>query len=337
VVLDKLGRWLDAMAATDSMPGMVAIADNGKIVFSRVAGIADERTKAPNTPDTRFTLASLGKMFAAVSVAQLVEQDKVALADTVGKFLPDFPNRDVRRVTVHQLLTHTSGLGLYWNDRYVARRASLYTLADYVPLFADDTLLFAPGSRFGYSNNGYIVLGRIVEAASGMSYYDYVKRNVFDRAGMPNTGHYDRSGGTPNGAVGYSRDASGALQDNLGLRELRGSSAGGGYSTAADLVTFMDAIAGGRLIRAETREQFIEGRSDGPFGPRSYGYGFMLRLRQGKLLSYGHTGGFSGMTAQAFHYPGSGRTLVVLLNRSGPVAAAVMSESTRALAAMSGP
>ena len=231
VVLDKLGRWLDAMAVTDSLPGMVAIADNGKIVFSRAGGIADERSKAPNSPETRFTLASLGKMFTAVAVAQLVEQGKLALTDTAGKFLPDFPNRDVRRVTVQQLLTHTSGLGLYWNDRYEARRASLFTLADYVPLFAEDTLLFAPGSRFGYSNNGYIVLGRIAEAASGMSYYDHVKHNVFDRAGMPNTGYYDRSGETPNGAVGYSRDASGALQNNLGLRELRGSSAGGGYST----------------------------------------------------------------------------------------------------------
>ena len=336
VILEKFGRFLDALVITDSLSGVVAIAQHGKVVLSRVSGIADERTKVPIAMDTRFTLASLGKMFTAVAIAQLVEQGKVALSDTVGKFLPDYPNRDVaRRVTVEHLLTHTSGLGTYWNDRYVGRRTSLVALADYVPIFGTDPLLFTPGERWEYSNAGYIVLGRIVEAVSGMSYFDYTKRHIFERARMPNTGYYDQTGETRNGAVGYFRASpDAALRDNLDQRELRGSSAGGGYSTAPDLVAFLDALFGNRLIEQETRERFTSGKVDGPFGVKRYGYGFILRPARDTVTGYGHTGGFSGMATQAFHYPGRGYSLVVLLNRSGPVTGPVMGEASRAVSAL---
>jgi CubicO group peptidase (beta-lactamase class C family) len=289
----------------------------------------------PNGTRTRFTLASMGKMFTAVSIGQLVDAGKIALADTLGKFLPDFPNAGARKVTVAQLLYHSSGFGSYWNDRYTDRRASLMTLSDYVPLFSPEPLQFTPGSRFGYSNVGYIMLGRIVEVASGMSYYDYVKRNVFDKAGMQNTGYYDRTGTAPNAAIGYyheSRDGSGPWRDNLDQRELRGSSAGGGYSTAADMVAFLDALMHDRLITAETRELFTTQKGDGPFGPKSYGYGFMMRNRGDTVVAIGHTGGFPGMTNQAFYYVKSGVMLVVLLNESSPGGNAVMAEAARAAA-----
>jgi len=324
----QLDRRLASIAATDSFSGVVAVARDGKILYSRATGIADERTKAPITLDTRFTLASLGKMFTAVAIGQLLDRGKLALTDTVAKFLPDFPNRDARRVTIEQLLAHTSGLGSYWNERYETQREGLYTLADYVPLFADEPLGFTPGARFGYSNAGYIVLGRIVETVSGMSFEDYLKRNVFEKAGMPNTGYYDRLGQTPNGAIGYSRGEKGELRDNLGTRELRGSSAGGGYSTAGDLAAFLHALLENRLLSQRTRELFTSAHSDGPFGPKSYGYGFMRRIRRDTLTAIGHTGGAPGMTAQAF-YNDRGYALVVLLNRSGPAVGPVMSESAK--------
>ena len=337
-ILKRMDGWLGAMAAADSFSGVVAVAQHGKIIWSRAAGIADERTKAANTVATRFTLASMGKMFTATAIAQLVEQGKISPNDTVGKFLPDFPNRDVaQRVTIAQLLTHTSGLGSFWNDRYAARRASLLTLADYVPLFAGDPLLFTPGERWEYSNSGYIVLGLIIEAVSGMSYYDYVQRHIFDRAGMPNAGYYDRSGTVTNGAVGYTRgDGAGSpLRDNLGERELRGSSAGGGYASAADMAAFLEALEKDRLVGARTRELFTAGKVDGPFGPKNYGYGFILRSRADTVVAVGHTGGFPGMTTQAFYYMKGGYALVVLLNRSGGVVGPVMGETSRAVAALS--
>ena len=334
----KLDRWLVMMSVADSFSGVVAISKAGSTkAYVGVGGMADVQRRVPNTTTTRFTLASMGKMFAAVSIAQLIDRNKVALSDTIGTFLPDFPNADVRRVTVAQLLTHTSGLGNYFNDRYWSTRATLTTLADYVPLFSPDPLRFTPGSRFGYSNAGYLMLGRIVEVASGMDYYDYVKRHIFDKAGMPNTGHYDKDGTTPNGAIGYYRppnDPRGSMQTNLDQRELRGSSAGGGYSTAADMVAFLDAVFGDRLMSAKTRELFTTAKGDGPFGPNSYGYGFMMRTRGDTVVSVGHTGGFPGMATQAFYHPKSGVALVVLLNQTSPGSNAVMFEAARAAEAI---
>jgi CubicO group peptidase (beta-lactamase class C family) len=334
----KLDRWLVKMSVADSFSGVVAVRKSGaRNSYVRAAGMANRRTGEPNSTATRFTLASMGKMFAAVSIAQLIDQHKVALNDTVGKFLADFPNADVRRVTVAQLLNHTSGLGTYFGARYSSQRAALMTLADYVPLFAPDPLQFPPGTRFGYSNAGYLVLGRIVEVVSGMEYYDYVKRNIFDKVGMPNTGHYDRTGTTPNGAVGYYRppnDPTAPMRENLDQRELRGSSAGGGYSTAADMEAFLDAVFHDRLMSAKTRELFTTAKGDGPFGPNSYGYGFMMRTRGDTVVAIGHTGGFPGMATQAFYYPKSGVTLVVLLNETSPGTNAVMAEAARAAAAI---
>ena len=337
-ILGRFAAFVTAMAAADSFSGAVAIAHAGKIVWSHASGIADERTRMPITADTRFTLASTGKMFTAIAIAQLMEQGRLRLDDTVGRHLPDFPNRDVaRRVTIAQLLSHTSGLASYWNDLYAARRTSLLTVADHIPLFAGDSLLFAPGARWEYSNSGYIVLGRIIEVVSGLSYDEYLRRHVFGPAGMRNTGWYDRTGNTPNGAVGYFRsDSAGApVSDNLSLRELRGSAAGGGYSTVADMVAFLDALAKDRLVKGSTRELFTSGKVDGPFGPKRYGYGFIVRAARDTVSAYGHTGGFPGITTQAFHYPDGDWTLVVLLNRSGPAMGPIMGEASRAVARLS--
>lgn len=339
-VIAKLDQWLVKMSIVDSASGVVAIMGGApRQTYIRAFGLADRRSSTPNGLDTRFTLASMGKMFTAVSIAQLVDAGKLALTDTLGKFLPGYPNADARRVSIAQLLYHSSGFGTYWNDRYSERRSSLMTLSDYVPLFSSDSLQFTPGTRFGYSNAGYIMLGRIVEVVSGMSYYDYVKRNVFDKAGMRNTGYYDKTGTAPNAAVGYyreARDGSGPLRDNLDQRELRGSSAGGGYSTAADMVAFLGALMGDRLMSTKIRALFTAAKGDGPFGPNSYGYGFMMRNRGDTVLAIGHTGGFPGMTTQAFYYLRSKVSLVVLLNQSSPGGNAVMSEAARAAGLIGG-
>jgi D-alanyl-D-alanine carboxypeptidase len=259
------------------------------------------------------------KMFTAVAVAQLAERGTLALSDPIARHLPDYPNADVaRRVTIEQLLTHTSGMGSFWNARYAARRDSLFTLADYVPLFAGDPLSFEPGARFGYSNAGYIVLGRIVEAASGMSYYDYVQRHIFEPAGMRNTGFYDRQGKAANVAIGYTRQGAPAGQrvDHApGGRELRGGSAGGGYSTAEDLLAFGRALAANTLMSAESARRFTTGAVAGPGGPASYGYGFMTRLAGTTERVAGHNGGAPGTTNHFYTFPDRGLSVVLLTSR----------------------
>ena len=316
--LAAIRTLVERRAAADSFSGVAIVARGGQPILSIAAGLADERAGTPVTLDTRFTLASLTKMFTAVAVAQLVEQGRLALADPIAKHLPDWPNADVaRQVTIEHLLTHTSGLGSYWGPAFEARRDSLRTLADYVPLFAGQPLQFAPGERYAYSNAGFIVLGRIVEVVSGTSYHDYVQRHVFDPAGMRNTGFFDGTG-TADVACSYTRQGAspGARRDVSDQREARGSSAGGGYSTAGDLLAFGRALTDGRLMRPETLRRFTTGRVDGPMGPKGVGYGFVVGF--GGVPVVGHLGGSPGASHEFFLFPQQDLAVVLLTNRDVP-------------------
>jgi CubicO group peptidase (beta-lactamase class C family) len=311
-----LGERLDIRAAEDRFSGALLVAHDGRLVFRAAYGIADRRTGARNTPDTKFTLASMGKTFTAVAIAQLVEQGKVVLDSPIARYLPDYPNADfARRATVRHLLSHTSGLGSYWNRLYDERRTTLTTIASHLPLFVNDPLPFAPGTRFRYSNAGFQVLGLIVERVSGQSYYDFVRDHLFAPAGMTNTGYYGTDGEVAGGAVGYTRDGpAGALSDNLGSRELKGGAAGGGYSTVEDLRRFAEALTSGRLIRAETLQLFTT-PSDNRNG---HGLGFVTQTHHGHR-SFGHSGGAPGMGTNLVIVPDLGYIAVILTNYDPPL------------------
>jgi CubicO group peptidase (beta-lactamase class C family) len=311
-----LGERLDARAAEDRFSGALLVAHDGRLVFRAAYGIADRRTGARNTVDTKFTLASMGKMFTAVAIAQLVEQGKVALDSPIVRYLPDYPNADfARHATVRHLLSHTSGLGSYWNRLYDERRPTLTTIASHLPLFVNDPLPFAPGTRFRYSNAGFQLLGLIVERVSGQTYYDFVRDHIFAPARMTNTGYYGANGEVAGGAVGYTRDGpAGALRDNLGSRELRGGAAGGGYSTVEDLRRFAEALTGGRLIRAEMLRHFTT-PSDNRNG---YGLGFVTETHHGHR-TFGHSGGAPGMGTNLVIVPGLGYVAVILTNYDPPL------------------
>ena len=311
-----LGERLDARAAGDRFSGALLVAHDGRLVFRAAYGIADRRTSARNTVDTKFTLASMGKMFTAVAIAQLVEQGKVVLDSPIVRYLPDYPNADfARRATVRHLLSHTSGLGSFWNRLYEERRTTLTTIASHLPLFVNDPLPFAPGARFRYSNAGFQVLGLIVERVSGQSYYDFVHDHIFAPTGMTNTGYYGADGEVAGGAVGYTRDGpTGALSDNVKSRELRGGAAGGGYSTVEDLRRFAEALTAGRLIRPETLRQFTT-----PSDERNgYGLGFVTETYHGHR-GFGHSGGAPGMGTNLMIVPDLGYVAVVLTNYDPPL------------------
>jgi len=311
---DSLAARIDQRAGQGNFDGAVLLAKlDGTVLLRRAWGIADRRTNVPNTPDTRFALASMGKMFTAVAIGQLVEQGRVALDSPIVRYLPDYPNRDfARRATVRMLLSHTSGLGAYWGPEYERRRTTLLTPADHLPLFVNDSIPFAPGTQFRYSNAGFQVLGLIIERVSGMSYYDYVQRNIFDRAGMRSTGYYPASGVTPPGvAIGYTRRTTDEpFVPNDTIREVRGGPAGGGFSTVDDLLRFAQALENGRLIRRETLAQWTSGQSDGG----RYGFGFMAR-QPGRAGAYGHSGGAPGMGTWMLVWPEQGIVEVLLANR----------------------
>jgi CubicO group peptidase (beta-lactamase class C family) len=235
-------------------------------------GKADRETGIDNTLDTRFRIGSMNKMFTAVATLQLVERGKLSLDDTIGKILPDYPNAAVAsKVKVRHLLSHTGGTGDIFGPEFAAHRLELKTLQDYVKLYGERDLQFEPGTKWEYSNYGFLLLGVLIEKVSGKSYYDFVAENIYKVAGMTSSGSEPESVKVANRSQGYMRDRF-EMVSNEPTLPWRGTSAGGGYTTAADLMKFAGALMSNKLLKAATlaeatRPQFTTG---------DYGFGFQL-------------------------------------------------------------
>jgi len=244
--------YLEEEAGADRFSGVVLVARGSRVVLNEAYGLADRDKKIPNQKDTKFNLGSINKNFTRAAVLQLARRNLLALDDPIGKFLPDYPNAQAaEKVTIRQLLNMTSGIGDFFGDRYdAAPKEKILTLRDYLPLFADKPLEFEPGTSNRYSNGGYIVLGLIIEKAAKADYYAYVRENIFKPCGMTDTDSYPRAAETPNLARGYTRQGEAADSPrvlNFATLPGRGSSAGGGYSTAPDLLKYVLAVAAGKI------------------------------------------------------------------------------------------
>jgi len=320
---NELQGYFDSLATDNKLSGVLLVAKDGITVASKAAGIANKATGAAIDLNTKFNLGSMNKMFTAVAVAQLAQAGKLSFTDTVGKHLPDYPNKDVaEKVTIHQLLTHTSGMGMYWNEKFMAQREKLTTVAAHLPLFVTDPLSFPPGEKFQYSNSGYMVLGAIIEKVSGEDYYSYVAEHIYKPAGMSDTGFYEPGKDIPNLAIGYTKMGLDGkpleeVRDNTSTREVKGGPAGGGYSTAGDLVKFHTALRSYKLLNEEHTKLVTTGKVDagGPIG--RYGYGFGDKVFGGKHI-VGHNGGSAGIGANFEMYPELGYTAVLLMNSDPP-------------------
>jgi CubicO group peptidase (beta-lactamase class C family) len=312
---------IETEVAAERFAGAVLIVKNGKPLFSEAYGLADREHKTPNTLKTRFRIGSMNKMFTAVSILQLAQARKLELTDTVGKYLTDYPNKDVAsKVTIHQLLTHTGGTGDIFGPEFDAHRLELRTLQDYVNLYGNRPPKFEPGSRWEYSNYGFILLGAIIEKVSGQSYYDYVREHVYVPAGMTSTGSEPEDKAISDRSVGYTKMDSAPWAPNTDTLPYRGSSAGGGYSTVEDLARFADALQGHKLLDALYTEMLTSGKPGTP--DRSYAYGFEDRMFNGSRC-FGHGGGAPGMNGDLKICPGTGYVIVVLANLDPPAASRI--------------
>ncbi len=321
-VAKEIDSYLSSLVAENKLSGAVLVAKDGVTIASKTAGIANKATGAAINLNTKFNLASMNKMFTAVAIAQLAQAGRLSFNDTISKHLPDYPNKEVAgKVTIHHLLTHTSGMGMYWNEKFMAQREKLMTVAAHLPLFASDPLLFAPGEKFQYSNSGYMVLGAIIEKVTGQDYYSYVQEHIYKPAGMTETGFYEPGREIPNLAIGYSKMSPDGkkleeARDNTTTREVRGGPAGGGYSTVGDLVKFHMALRSHKLLNEEYTKLVTTGKVDaGQIG--RYGYGFGDKVFDGKHI-VGHNGGSGGISANFEMYPESGYTAVILMNTDPP-------------------
>ena len=310
-------KKLDEDVAIGRFSGAALMARNGKTVFAQAYGLADREKKTPNTLKTRFRLGSMNKMFTAVATLQLVQSGKLDLKAPFGNYLTDYPNKDVAsKVTIEQLLTHTGGTGDIFGPEFDKRRLELKTLRDYVNLYGQRKAEFEPGSRWQYSNYGFLLLGVLIEKVSGQSYYDYVRDHIFKPAGMTATASEPEDQIVPDRSVGYMRGG-GDWQPNTDTLPYRGTSAGGGYSTVEDLLRFATALQTHKLLNAKYTEELTTGKVDA--GRGKYAYGFQESVINGTRC-FGHGGGAPGMNGMLQICPASGYIIAVLANLDPPAA-----------------
>src|SRR5688572_17568028 len=259
--------WIGQRTAQYS--GTVLVARGDAVEFSGAYGLADRAANTPNTVETRFNLGSINKTFTAIAVAQLIERRRLSLEDTIATHIPDYPNNAAAaKITVSQLISHRSGVATFMRPDFGAA-----TMAEMVRAVGQEPQVFEPGERQAYSNGGYIVLGRIVEVASGQRYDAYVAEHVYRPAGMTNSGFLDAAG--PTVALGYfAVDAQGrplmggpGVPAGFSAGPVRlGNPAGGGYSTVSDMFNFARALKNGKLLNARMTDYVMNGTFKEQFG-----------------------------------------------------------------------
>lgn len=320
----ELRQFVEKLAKAEVFSGAVLVAKDGKPLLTGAWGQACKTYDVPNKLDTRFNLGSMNKMFTAVAVAQLVERGKLSFDDPIEKHLDaDWIDRErIAGMTVRHLLTHTSGLGDYFTDEFWdSSRLKFREIADFKPLVRAIRPEFKPGERWQYSNAGFLLLGAIVEQASGTGYYAYIRENVYKPAGMNVSDSYDVDRTAPNLAVGYSRVATPGggeeWESNTLKHVVRGGPAGGGYSTVEDLLRFDQALRSGKLVRKETLETMWTPSPPSQSSPGG-GYGMGFGVVNGPLgRVVGHNGGFPGISAGLDIHLDTGFTVAVLSNYDG--------------------
>lgn len=333
----ELDSFMKKLVDADVFSGAVLLAKDGEVLFKGAYGMANKDFNVPNKVDTKFNLGSMNKMFTGVAIAQLVEKGKISFDDPLSKFIPDFPNAEAaKKIQIKHLLTHTSGLGGYFSERYQnMSRDKLRTIDDMMNMVRQDekSIAFEPGSRWRYSNTGMLVLGKVIEVVSGQSYYDYVRENISKPAGMTNTDCYELDRVNTNLAVGYDKqftDAGVAWGNNIFAHVMRGGPQGGGYSTVEDLLKFDRALRSGKLVSGEMFKTLATPKPE--LNSPEYGYGFSVDTAANTA---GHSGGFPGISSNLDMYLGSGWTAIVMSNY-GRGSVPVTQKMTRLIEAASG-
>jgi CubicO group peptidase (beta-lactamase class C family) len=295
-----LGAYLAQLEKDDKFSGVVLVAKDFVPFASKATGYADRARGAPNATITPFNIASITKLFTAVAIGELVEQGKVSLDDPLAKYLPTYPKPAGNQITIAMLLNHTAGTGDYLNDPgYLRVRDTFESVADLVA--AVNTRVAAgavPGQTFKYSNTGYLLLGAVIEKASGRGYYDYMDDEVFAKAGVAagflrNT---DDERGRRGFALGYKPDGT----KNWSGLPARGTPSGAAYATATDLLSFHKALATGALVKPETLKRLA--LAPPPAGQTSSG------------LTSGVFAGDDVGASAVFAMTPAGHTVIVLAN-----------------------
>lgn len=304
--------------------GAVLVAEEGRVIFKRGFGNAVMEFDVPVTPDTRFRIGSVTKQFTAAIVLQLVEEGRIDLQAPITRYLPDYPAAQGDRVTIHQLLTHSSGIPSYTDlpgfmeDRVRERFEPADSL---LPVFWQMDLQFEPGARWSYNNSGYHLLGVIIERVTGEPYDRVLRSRILDPMGLDDTGYDHNTEVVERRAMGYER-VPGGYRHAPYLDSSIPFSAGMLYSTVEDLRKWDQALYGqGPFRKPETKALYFAPHiaMAGPDGPH-YAYGWILRdvlVGSDTVHVIEHGGGIFGFTTEFWRMPDERRTIIVLDNTTG--------------------
>jgi CubicO group peptidase (beta-lactamase class C family) len=294
--MKNLVNRVDLVASEKAFSGVISVFKDASPVYSKAFGYRDIKNHLPNTTGTKFGIASGTKAFTALGIGVLVDQGTISFKTTVGEIDRAYTGFVDGQATIHQLLTHTSGIYDYYDEEIEQDFENFFveipwyeleTPSDYYPLFKNQPMKFSPGERYSYSNGGYVFLGMIIEKLTGRLYRDFIHEHVLEAAGMHNSGFYAFNDLPENAANGYLEDRS---TTNIYHLPLRGGGDGGLYTTTDDLRSFWDSLFSNRILSAKLTVSYLStqyriNQVDG------YGYGIYKRLDDSMFLLEGGDAG----------------------------------------------
>lgn len=315
--------------------GSALVAENGKIIFKKGYGFANIEWDIANQPDTKFRLGSISKQFTALLIVKLAEEGKIKLDVPITTYLPNYPKATGDKITIHHLLTHTSGIPNYTSfpDFFKDKSRNPYTPEEFVKTFWNLPLEFTPGEKFNYSNSGYFLLGYIIEKITGKSYEQYLQETILTPLKMVNTGYDHSDIILKNRAAGYEKRGKNIVNTSYIDMSLP-YAAGSLYSTVEDLYLWDQALYTTKLLSPASMESLFKPYIAIGGGDESYGYGWFLSEAnygaKGKVKIVEHGGGINGFNTIISRIPAD-KDLIVLLNNTGGTVLGEMNTAIRAI------
>ncbi|WP_443659031.1 serine hydrolase domain-containing protein [Clostridium algidicarnis] len=333
--MEQLSNLMEKLINNDKFSGVLVINKDNKEIFSESYGYAHRGWKIKNTINTKFAVASITKIFTAVSLLQLIEKGLLDFNTKVTDILDINDSKISSNINIEQLLTHTSGIADYFNEDEDGAEAieeiwkdtpnySIKDLKDLLPMFIYTDSLSNPGEKFSYCNGGYILLGLIIEKISGISYFEYITNNIFKKIGMYDSAFIPLNHSEENVAEGYIRveneiDGTTTWKTNVYSIAAYGASDGGAFTTANDLTLFFRALKNSELLSDEMTKLILEPKvieDEDEDYTWHYGYGMWFISKDDKVVRIALTGEDPGVSARLFYYPEQDVEVIILGNQS---------------------
>lgn len=323
-----ISRNIEAASKEIEFSGVISVKAGDDLIHSSAHGYSNRADEIMNTTETRFGIASGCKLFTAIAICQLIQKGKLSfdskLKDCVRIVFPNFN----QNVTIHHLLTHTSGIPDYFDEEVMDDFEEIWKnnpmyhvkgLKDFLPMFQDEGMMFQPGERFHYNNAGYILLGLIVEELTGLEFTEYIDKNIFLPCEMKNSGYFSMDQLPKNTALGYIDEENGAWRTNVYSLPIKGSADGGAYITTSDMFRFWDGLFSNQLLNQEYTNLLLETHIATEDEGEYYGYGIWISKKNDAIFKYHLMGYDPGVSFNSAVYPAKRLRTVITSNKGmGP-------------------